>query len=194
MNETASPARKRDSASTRQAILVAARRRFAGYSYDNVGLRDIAKDAGIDVALVNRYFGSKEQLFEQVLRSDEGRKPSFDDLRPADFPAYLTSLVMDLDGDAASAKLERFLIMLRSSSSPQAKAIVSAAIEDAIISPITAQLEGENARLRASMALIVMMGSGIVRNVMAQSTVCELDEGTVRAQLTALFERAFKMN
>lgn len=194
MNDTGPTTRRRDSASTRRAILEAARRRFAEYSYDNVGLRDIARDAGIDVALVNRYFGSKEQLFEEVLRPDEDKRPLFDNLQAADLPAYFTSLVMDLDGEGSDAKLERFLIILRSASSPQAKAIVSAAIEEAIITPVTARLGGENPRLPACMALIVLMGSGIVRNVIAQSAVCGLEKEMVRTQLTTMFERALRMN
>lgn len=192
MNDTAPATRKRDSASTRRAILEAARQRFVEQSYNNVGLRDIARDAGIDVALVSRYFGSKEQLFQEVLRQDESRRPLFEGLQAADLPAYFTSLVMDLE--ASDAKLECLLIMLRSASSPEAKAIVSAAIEEAIIAPVAERLGGENSRLDACMALILLMGSGMVRNVIAQSAVCELERETVRTQLVAMFERALRLN
>lgn len=47
-------ARPKNAAVTREAILEAARQRFLLESYDNVGLRDIAGDAGVDVALVGR--------------------------------------------------------------------------------------------------------------------------------------------
>ena len=59
---------KKSAAATREKLLASARQRFLRESYDNVGLRDIAADAGVDVALVGRYFGSKEQLFTEVLR------------------------------------------------------------------------------------------------------------------------------
>ena len=48
------PARARNAATTRHSILVAATRRFLQDSYECVGLRDIAGDVGVDVALVSR--------------------------------------------------------------------------------------------------------------------------------------------
>ena len=56
---------------TRQAILEAARQLFGARAYEQVGLRDIAAAAGATAALVNRYFGTKEQLFREVLDSGE---------------------------------------------------------------------------------------------------------------------------
>ena len=52
----------RNAAATQERLLACARRRFLQESYDNVGLREIAGDAGVDVALIARYFGSKEEL------------------------------------------------------------------------------------------------------------------------------------
>ena len=54
---------------TRQAILDVARERFTAHSYDDVGMRDIAREVGVDAALVSRYFGSKEDLFTAALDS-----------------------------------------------------------------------------------------------------------------------------
>jgi AcrR family transcriptional regulator len=48
---------------TRGAILDAARTAFAARGYDAVSVRSVARDAGVDAALVHRFFGSKEQLF-----------------------------------------------------------------------------------------------------------------------------------
>ena len=63
-----SPKRRRDAADTREAILEAATRRFATHSYEHAGVREIAADAGVTAALVNRYFGSKEKLFDEVIQ------------------------------------------------------------------------------------------------------------------------------
>ena len=35
--------------------------------YDGAGVREIAEGAGVTAMLVNRYFGSKEQLFAEVV-------------------------------------------------------------------------------------------------------------------------------
>src|SRR5690348_5267904 len=66
---SASPTRRRDAARTRQALLEAARHRFAGDGYAATTVRDIADDAGVNVALISRYFQSKEGLFEACLTS-----------------------------------------------------------------------------------------------------------------------------
>ena len=59
--------RRRDAASTQQLLLDAARRRFAGDGYAATTVRDIADEAGVNVALINRYFTSKEGLFKACL-------------------------------------------------------------------------------------------------------------------------------
>ena len=61
--------RYRNAAATRQAILEAAKTCFMHEGYEQVGVRDIAARAGVDPALVNRYFGSKEGLFSEAVAS-----------------------------------------------------------------------------------------------------------------------------
>src|ERR1700754_1767178 len=63
----AAPVRRRNAAATRAAILTSAREAFARAGYDGAGVREIAKGAGVTAMLVNRYFGSKERLFAEVV-------------------------------------------------------------------------------------------------------------------------------
>lgn len=60
----ASGARRGDA--TRQIILDAAERCLAAGDFDGVSLRTISEAAGVDIALVNYHFGSKESLVEEV--------------------------------------------------------------------------------------------------------------------------------
>lgn len=61
-------------ADTRQRILDAAFRRLAAEGYAALSVREIARDAGLNHALINYYFGSKEQLVVEVFASaDEQR-------------------------------------------------------------------------------------------------------------------------
>src|SRR5690242_14376813 len=53
---------------TREAILDAARRRFAEAGYDQTSIRAVAADAGVNPALVMQFFGSKEALFQAAVR------------------------------------------------------------------------------------------------------------------------------
>ncbi|GAB4587452.1 TetR/AcrR family transcriptional regulator [Nocardia sp. IFM 10818] len=62
--------RTRRSDATRAAILTAARERFARDGYDRATIRAIAADAGIDPAMVMRYYGSKDKLFALAAEFD----------------------------------------------------------------------------------------------------------------------------
>ncbi|MEO3754945.1 TetR family transcriptional regulator [Streptomyces sp. B6B3] len=56
------------SAPARRAILEAARSRFAADGYERTTIRAIATDAGVDPAMVMRYYGSKADLFAAIVQ------------------------------------------------------------------------------------------------------------------------------
>ncbi|MEU8701589.1 TetR family transcriptional regulator [Streptomyces sp. NPDC048680] len=66
---TSRPARGRRPGqnATRQAVLDAARTRFAADGFHATTIRKIAADAGVDAALVMQYFRSKDELFAAVM-------------------------------------------------------------------------------------------------------------------------------
>jgi AcrR family transcriptional regulator len=53
---------------SRDAVLAAAKRRFAEHGYEKTTLRDIARDAHVDASMVLYLFGSKAELFRESLR------------------------------------------------------------------------------------------------------------------------------
>ncbi len=53
--------------STQERILRAAIRLFAQKSYAATGLREIVREAGVSVAMVNYHFGTKQALLEAIL-------------------------------------------------------------------------------------------------------------------------------
>ena len=59
--------RRSGGSDSRQDVLNAARRQFLADGYRAVSLRSIAAEAGVDVALVSYYFGSKQGLFGAVM-------------------------------------------------------------------------------------------------------------------------------
>jgi AcrR family transcriptional regulator len=60
--------RRPGSTATREAILAAARERFADQGYDRTRIRDVATDAGVDPALVHYYFATKDGLFVAAMQ------------------------------------------------------------------------------------------------------------------------------
>jgi AcrR family transcriptional regulator len=59
--------RRRGGGNTSALVVEAAKRRFAADGYDATTIRSIAADAGVDSALVVRFFGSKSELFARVM-------------------------------------------------------------------------------------------------------------------------------
>src|ERR1700760_3639196 len=107
---TPTPHRPRNAAATRGAILESAVRNFARAGYDGVGVRDIASDAGVTAMMVNRYFGSKEQLFAEAVEvSSTPPAVIVDDSASLAHDAAV-ALVARTNPDAEP--LEPFLIML----------------------------------------------------------------------------------
>lgn len=183
------PTRQRNAAATREAILRAARCRFLTDSYESVGLRDIAGAACVDVALVGRYFGGKEELFRQVLRGDGPGK--LDDLPTAGSLAeFLADLAVQPQGDDKSEHVEKLLLILRSASSPTAAGIVRDSFREDVLGPLANLLDGSDAELRASLSLAVLIGSTILKTVMEVGPLCDGARDTVRQRLVRIIEAA----
>lgn len=183
--------RTRNAAATRAAMLGSARRHFARESYENVGLREIAGDAGVDPALVGRYFGNKENLFKEAVRGDD--QHIMQGVVREELAAHFTSLILDGEGEDSAdhaAKIDRLLILLRSASSPKASQIIREAIDEDMLGPVAAVLGGAHAEVRASLCLAVLMGTGILRSAMAIEPMCGVDAEFLHQRLMALFTAA----
>lgn len=180
--------RQRNAAATRAAILDAARRRFARDSYDNVGLREVAADAGVDAALISRYFGSKEDLFRDVLRFVGDGSECYQGC-VENFGAHMTAMIRDSEPDPC--ELDWLLIMLRSSSSPVAGAMVRENCE-AFYKGFAEWLGGEEADLRSRLAGTILLGVMTSQLLTPRFGL----EGEARArfdeQLAALFQHSVR--
>lgn len=180
--------RARNAAATRAAILAAARVRFSHDSYDNVGVRDIASDAGVDAALVSRYFGSKEELFAEVLSC--GGKPS--ELLEAGREGLAARAAGLLLEEPKDGKLEDLMIMLESASSPRAGDLVRQSIRERFHGPVAQIIGGENAELRARLFGSVLMGLAIARSLNGDYEADLATRERLTARLTELLQHALQ--
>ena len=154
--------RPRNAEATRAAILNAARERFARDSYDDVGMRDIAGDVGVDAALVSRYFGSKEELFESVLDSCENGG----DLMNGDRADFGRRVAREVIFQAKSeTKLKGLLILLRSISSAKAMEIVQRGANARFDGPFAEWVGGADAAINARLAASFIMGMAVSREI-----------------------------
>jgi len=184
--------KKRDAVATRAAILAAARQRFLRESYGSVGLRDIAGDAKVDVALISRYFGGKEGLFREVVADEEKPKIFFEPKSIDELPGFLAQLVVDDADEDLEKRMEMFIIMLRSASSPQAGAIIREFVHRDVLAPLTELIGGDQGELRANMLLAILMGVGVLRSIMmVDGFADEEDEEAVIAECAERFRSLF---
>jgi AcrR family transcriptional regulator len=111
---TSAVPRRRDAAETRQLLLTAARRRFATDGYTATSVRDIAGEAGVNVALISRYFDSKEGLFRACLIGavDEMKQTVTDDLTLDQMGRIIAE---KLAGPLVGKHPHQLLLLLRSS-------------------------------------------------------------------------------
>jgi AcrR family transcriptional regulator len=66
--ETSAPAQRMGAVERREQILACAMRHFEQRSYNEVSTAEIAKDAGVGRPLIHHYFGTKRELYLEVVR------------------------------------------------------------------------------------------------------------------------------
>jgi AcrR family transcriptional regulator len=100
-----------DSTVTRQVILAAARDLFARRGVHDVSVRQIAAAAGVNHALVHRYFGTKSDMVAEILENEAAAMSSM--ARPeADTGASLAALI-EVFSYALTEGRTSLLLMLR---------------------------------------------------------------------------------
>ncbi len=178
---------KRDREATRRRILEAGRDLFGEHGYDGVTVRMIAARAEANVALVNRYFGSKAALFEEVLAGESVIRGVIAG-DPAGLPRRLAEHFVRQIDQRPVTTMSR--ILDRSAGQPEVKEALLHYLEDRIVQPIIAQLDGPDARARALLASTIIMGGGPVRRLFGLDDLRAADPAEVTDRLTAMFTAA----
>lgn len=178
--------RGRNAAATREAILAAARRAFTGQAYDQVGLREIAADAGIDPALVIRYFGSKEGLFAEAVGKKFELSPLFAS-DTADLGERLARSI--LAKKAVGDGFDPMLALLRSAPSEEGGRLMRAAFDESFVRPLASRLTGPHAELRAGLIGAILVGILVGRSVVRSRVMAEADEAELGARVARSIQR-----
>ncbi|HEX8862318.1 MAG TPA: TetR family transcriptional regulator [Actinomycetes bacterium] len=152
---------------TRDAILAAARESFTASGYDQASIRDIARRAAVDPALVHHYFGTKQELFTEAVEL------------PVDLVAVVEAFVRG-DRDRIGERIVGLMLSVwdsRTDRSPLIALIRSAVTSEnaarmlrefmvsVLFVRLAEALRAPDAPLRASLAASQMMGLLIARYV-----------------------------
>ena len=95
---------------SKEKLLIEARRLLWARGFSNVPVREISKAAGVDVALINRHFGSKRGLFETTIAEAIDAKP-FPDMNERDLVPHCVRLFINTPKNDETPSFLRMLIM-----------------------------------------------------------------------------------
>lgn len=186
MTEHTAASRRRDAAATREAILNSALEAFTRAGYDGAGVREVAGAAGVTAMLVNRYFGSKEQLFAEVV--DRAFAPrTVVGTHPATWSEQ-TARALVASTDPAADELNPFLLMLRSVGNPRAAEIIRAGIEKHVGGHLAGMLDQHGAAERADLTLSLIAGVWLMRKVIRTPALTRADTAQLTGQLYEIIQ------
>ncbi|WP_176561012.1 TetR family transcriptional regulator [Mycobacterium neglectum] len=156
---------------SREAVLAAAKERFATEGYEKTTLRAIADDAHVDPSMVLYLFGSKAELFRESLRLLLDPDLLVAALRgtPDDEPDIGTRMVRTyLRIWEAPESGPTMVVMLQSATSnPDAHEAFRSFMQNYVLTAVSGVLGGdEQARLRATLAASQLVGTAVLRYVM----------------------------
>ncbi|MCW2757990.1 MAG: putative transcriptional regulator, TetR family protein [Nocardioidaceae bacterium] len=160
--------RPRSAAVSRATILDAARVRFGTDGFERTTIRKIAGDAGIDPALVMRYFGSKEGLFAAAaeFRVD---LPDLAEVPRDQWAAVMLPVFFAVWEDDA-----RFLPLLRAAAtSEQAAATMRSVFAEQVVPSLTA-VAVDRPEVRAALVGSQVLGLALARYVLRLPPLVEL--------------------
>jgi len=161
MTPSTPPPRRSDA--TKAAILAAARAQFAAGGYQAATIRAIAAEAGIDPAMVMRYFGNKEALFAVAAEFDL-RLPDLTGTPRSAVGAALVEHFLDRwEGD------ETLMALLRAAVTNEAAAARMQSIFATQMAPLVVRLSGEARAAAASRAGLIatqILGLALCRYIL----------------------------
>lgn len=180
--------RSERAAETKAAILRSARRAFAEFGYDGAGLRGIAEGAGVTAMMVGRYYGSKEQLFAQVVAAsmEDPVILARENLRSPSMARDMAAALVGLTGPGAHP-LDGFLMLFRSASSETAARIARDQIAAVHHASTARVVSGDHAAERAAIFLSIVAGIQMMRQMIGLKALTDADPDTLIALLTPLF-------
>lgn len=180
---------KRGSQSTKAAILSAARTRFATEGLQATTIRAVARDAGIDPALVIRYFGSKAGLFAAATDIDL-RIPDLADVPKSSHGRRLVEHFLSR-WDAGTPEGEVLLILLRSAATDAAAAASMRELFARQLVPALRPLVPDESELprRAGLVAAQMLGLAFTRSVLELPPVAGMPSDVITANVGATIQR-----
>lgn len=146
-----------DADATREALLDAAGALFDERGYDGATIREIGQRAGVDPALIARYFGGKEGLYLASLARGGGRTV------PADVVEALAAMLSTSDSRGIGPVP---LAMVSPTLSDGTREQVMRVVQERAVEPVASDLDArgaDDAQLRAEVLAALALGISLTR-------------------------------
>lgn len=152
--------RRRDSARSRELLLTAASELFAERGFDRSTIREIGERAGVDPALIARYFGGKSQLYLATLQLDPFSANPADLLEPERARALL-----DLVAQRGPGPIHRAAVAPHED--PEVQTAATEQLYRRLVDPLCERFTREGLdrpQLRAELAVAAFVGVSLSRS------------------------------
>ncbi len=149
----------------------AAQELFTERGYERTTVRDIADRAGVNQALLFRYYGSKEDLFHVVLATESR-------VLVTESPAeqvLAKTLARMLSPDRVEAQESVWLAALRSSGHDSAADAIRKELSQDYVRALGSLTDAEDAELRVDLVLAWLVGLGTLRSVVRKEPLVSAD-------------------
>jgi AcrR family transcriptional regulator len=182
------PIRPRDAAASRERLLEAARVLFGQKGFETTTIRDIGERAGVDAALIARYFGSKADLYiATVISESQGDQlPSASER--LDEIAELLIARADEHGVGPVTQA-----LVRSETAPEIRSAAQAHWAQRLVAPMAADLtrRGEDRpELRAAIVVAALIGVNLGRALGWFDALASVPKDELVKLVTAMLDRS----
>ncbi|WP_434599001.1 TetR family transcriptional regulator [Streptomyces sp. A5-4] len=174
--------RRPGTSTTRQAVLDAARARFAADGFTATTIRRVATDAGVDASLVMQFFRSKNELFAAVMSVPPEAltrfSAAFEGTDDRLGERVVRAFIEIWEGDARSS--EPLMAMLRGAiANDQANEQLRDFLQERLLVDAIASRSVDNATLRAGIVSSMLVGLMVGRGVVGVPTLTGADRETL---------------
>ena len=176
------PARRRDASRSRELLLSAANDLFTERGYDRSTTREIGDRAGVDPALIARYFGGKAQLYLATLQLDQSGSPA-DLVEPGRLHALLAGAARRGPGPIPRAAVAAH-------EDPAVQAAATEALHQRLVDPLCDRFTREGVdrpQLRAELCVAAFVGVVLSRSSGTLQALTEAGTDEVVALVQDMF-------
>jgi AcrR family transcriptional regulator len=154
--------RSRDAAASKDALLQAAWTLFGEQGFEATTIREIGERAGVDAALIARYFGSKADLYIAAVDAEDAERP------PGEYEGLeqMTDVVLTWADRRGPGPILQAIV--RSDTSPEIREAALDRLAQRWIGPLVANLSAQGVdrpQLRAQVAVSALVGISVGRSL-----------------------------